>query len=110
MMFHKVVLTFLVIAALSVNLLAAPTSLRTRAKGNDDGNGRQLQPQLEQQQQSKLLEQQSMNLEQGARADAELMELMGLTGQAKALRIQAENARQLGQMASVYDAISLLTS
>ena len=35
MMFYKVVLTFLVIAALSVNVLAAPTSLRARAEGND---------------------------------------------------------------------------
>ena len=36
-MFYKVVLTFLVLAALSVNILAAPTSLRARAGGEDNG-------------------------------------------------------------------------
>ena len=37
MIFYKVVLTFLVIVALSVNVLAAPTSLRARAGGKDNG-------------------------------------------------------------------------
>ena len=89
MMFYKVVLTFLVIAALSVNVLAAPTSLRARAQGEDRElqQLKQLMAQIRQQREQQQREQQQREQQQRVRELARQMALM--------VRVQQERLKYL---------------